>query len=65
VSVCNELIFYKSPIYKIEGIKPDNLDYIIYTSGTTGIPKGVMIEHKSVVNLVKWFDSKRIRILFK
>jgi len=56
--VCNELIFYKSPIYKIEGIKPDNLDYIIYTSGTTGIPKGVMIEHKSVVNLVKWFDSK-------
>ena len=27
--------------------------YIIYTSGTTGKPKGVMIEHKSVVNLKK------------
>ena len=28
-----------------------NLAYIIYTSGTTGNPKGVMIEHKGVVNL--------------
>lgn len=29
-----------------------NLAYVIYTSGTTGRPKGVMIEHRSVVNLV-------------
>ncbi|NBQ85843.1 MAG: hypothetical protein EBU03_06965, partial [Methylophilaceae bacterium] len=28
-----------------------NLAYVIYTSGTTGNPKGVMIEHKGVVNL--------------
>lgn len=27
-----------------------NLAYVIYTSGTTGQPKGVMIEHKSVIN---------------
>nr|MBA3537963.1 amino acid adenylation domain-containing protein [Tatlockia sp.] len=27
-----------------------NLAYVIYTSGTTGKPKGVMIEHKSVIN---------------
>jgi len=27
-----------------------NLVYIIYTSGTTGKPKGVMVEHRSVVN---------------
>jgi amino acid adenylation domain-containing protein/thioester reductase-like protein len=27
-----------------------NLIYIIYTSGTTGTPKGVLIEHHSVIN---------------
>jgi amino acid adenylation domain-containing protein/thioester reductase-like protein/non-ribosomal peptide synthase protein (TIGR01720 family) len=31
--------------------QPSDLAYIIYTSGTTGKPKGVMIEHRSLVNL--------------
>ncbi|MDP3705419.1 MAG: amino acid adenylation domain-containing protein [Legionellaceae bacterium] len=31
---------------------PNDLAYVIYTSGTTGMPKGVMIEHNSVVNYV-------------
>lgn len=37
-------------------IKPENLVYLIYTSGSTGNPKGVMIENKSLINLV--FDQK-------
>ena len=28
-----------------------NLAYIIYTSGTTGNPKGVMIEHRGLINM--------------
>jgi non-ribosomal peptide synthetase-like protein len=31
---------------------PDSLAYVIYTSGTTGRPKGVEIEHRSLLNLV-------------
>ncbi|PZE20567.1 non-ribosomal peptide synthetase [Paenibacillus xerothermodurans] len=30
-----------------------NLAYVIYTSGSTGQPKGVMVEHRNVVRLVK------------
>ncbi|MBZ9636378.1 non-ribosomal peptide synthase/polyketide synthase [Clostridium sp. FP1] len=31
-----------------------NLAYLIYTSGSTGMPKGVMIEHKSIINTLLW-----------
>jgi len=30
-----------------------SLAYIMYTSGSTGNPKGVMVEHKSIIRLVK------------
>ncbi len=30
-----------------------SLAYVIYTSGTTGHPKGVMVEHRAIVNLVE------------
>lgn len=33
-------------------LSPRSLAYIIYTSGTTGRPKGVMIEHAGISNLV-------------
>nr|WP_234410603.1 non-ribosomal peptide synthetase [Caldalkalibacillus mannanilyticus] len=35
-----------------------HLAYVIYTSGTTGKPKGVMIEHHSVINRILWMQEK-------
>jgi non-ribosomal peptide synthetase component F len=33
---------------------PENLCYVIYTSGSTGKPKGAMLEHRGVVNYLRW-----------
>ncbi|GIQ69439.1 amino acid adenylation domain-containing protein [Xylanibacillus composti] len=36
----------------------DDLAYVLYTSGTTGKPKGVMIEHRQVLNLLAGLKAK-------
>ncbi|MCF3650807.1 amino acid adenylation domain-containing protein [Synoicihabitans lomoniglobus] len=42
-----------SPAALPERARPTALAYAIYTSGTTGRPKGVLVEHRAVLRLVK------------
>lgn len=39
-------------------IEPSDPAYIIFTSGSTGMPKGVIVPHGAVVNLVKAIQSR-------
>ncbi|WP_309475907.1 non-ribosomal peptide synthase/polyketide synthase [Pseudomonas sp. B21-028] len=39
------------------GLEPTHLAYVLYTSGSTGLPKGVMNEHRGVVNRLLWAQN--------
>ena len=52
------------------GITPGGLAYVIYTSGSSGTPNGVMVEHRSLANHLRWMLeafplSEADRVVFK
>ncbi|MBU6266839.1 MAG: amino acid adenylation domain-containing protein [Sphingomonadales bacterium] len=46
------LLAEEPPAVELPEVAPARLAYVIYTSGTTGKPKGVMVEHRAIANLV-------------
>ncbi|KFI25871.1 hypothetical protein CG51_12865 [Haematobacter missouriensis] len=39
-------------------ISASNMTYVIFTSGSTGEPKGVVIEHRAIVNRLLWMRTQ-------
>ncbi|WP_025732067.1 non-ribosomal peptide synthetase [Carnimonas nigrificans] len=36
---------------------PHDAAYVLFTSGSTGEPKGVLVEHRAIVNRIKWMQA--------
>ena len=57
LDVEQEAIEREPPANVVSGVEAGNLAYVLYTSGSTGQPKGVAVEHRSVVALLRWAED--------
>lgn len=57
----DKLESYKLTEQKKVQVSPNNLAYMIYTSGTSGKPKGVMIEHRNLMNYIWWAQKVYVK----
>jgi len=57
---CESSQNYSTSSFNAYCLRPSDLAYILYTSGSTGVPKGVMIEHHSLLNYIYWAKTQYV-----